>query len=354
MDKSTPKKCDGIRKILHRLFGEFGFKLNIQTDLKIADYLDVTLNLYNGTVSPLRKENQDLRYVDRGSNHPNQVFKHIPKGIEHRLSTNFSYKEIFQRSKQEYEKALKNGGYGIKLEYRDGERSNTQKRRNRPRKILWFNPPYNMEVVNNLGKEFFTLLKRNFPSGNPLYKIFNKDCVKLSYSCMPNINSIINKSNRAKLNKEKNKVIAKCNCRDKVTCPLEGKCKQECVVDKVEVYSDPGDDRNKKIYFGSTQGELKTRYYNHRTSFSHEKYKHNTTLSSYVWEVKHKNGIDPILKWEVIKKCRKYRAGDKDCLLCNEEKLAIASCKSRNMLNQRLEVLNSCKHKRGWLLYNQR
>ena len=59
-----------------------------------------------------------------------------------------------------------------------------------------------MEVVNNLGKEFFKLLKRNFASGNPLHKIFNKNCVKLCYSCMPSINGIINKSNIAKLSKE--------------------------------------------------------------------------------------------------------------------------------------------------------
>ena len=103
MDKSTPKKCDGIRKRLHRLFGEFGFRLDMQTDLKIADYLDVTLNLHNGTVSPFRKRNLNLHYVHRGSNHPIQVFKHIPKGIEHRLSNNSSNKEIFERSKQEYE-----------------------------------------------------------------------------------------------------------------------------------------------------------------------------------------------------------------------------------------------------------
>ena len=45
--------------------------------------------------------------MDRGSNHPNQVFKHIPKGIEHRLSTNSSNKDIFERRKQVYEKALK-------------------------------------------------------------------------------------------------------------------------------------------------------------------------------------------------------------------------------------------------------
>ena len=112
---------------------------------------------------------------------------------------------------------------------------------------------------------------------------------------MPNINGIINRSNIAKLSKEKNNVIAKCNCRDKVRCPLEGKCKQECVVYKVEVYSDSNNKRNKKIYFGSTQGDFKTRYYNHKPSFSHEKYKHSTALSSYVWELKDNKGIDPII-----------------------------------------------------------
>ena len=104
------------------------------------------------------------------------MFKHVPKGIEHRLSNNSSNKEILERSKQKYEEALKNEGYRVNLEYRGRDESSTQGRRNRPRKILWFNPPYNMEVVNNLGKEFSKLLKRNFPSGSLLHKIFN--CVK--------------------------------------------------------------------------------------------------------------------------------------------------------------------------------
>ena len=140
VDKSTPMKCDGIRKRLYKLFDEFGFRLDIRTDLKITDYLDVTLNLYSGTVSPFRKRNQDLRYVNRGSNHPTQVFKHVPKGIEHRLSNNSTNKEIFERSKQEYEEALKNDGYRINLEYRDREESNTQKRGNRPRKCYGLIP----------------------------------------------------------------------------------------------------------------------------------------------------------------------------------------------------------------------
>ena len=44
VDKSTPKKCDGIRKRFYKLFEEFGFRLDVTTDLKITDYLDVTLN----------------------------------------------------------------------------------------------------------------------------------------------------------------------------------------------------------------------------------------------------------------------------------------------------------------------
>ena len=202
LDNSTPRKCDTIRKKLHRLFNGFRFKLEIQTNLKITDYLDITLNLYNETVYPFRKQNQNPHYVNMGCNHPTEVFKHIPNGTEHRLSTNSSNIDIFEQSKQDYEKALKDSGYNIKLSYKNStEISTIYKRKNRPRRILWFTPQYNMEVVNKLGNEFFKLLKRNFPVTNPLHKIFYKNNIKLSYSCIPNINSIINKSNTMKLNK---------------------------------------------------------------------------------------------------------------------------------------------------------
>ena len=68
-------------------------------------------------------------------------------------------KTYLNRPKEDYEKALKDGGYNVKLQYKEiRERTNTQKRKNRPRRILWLNPPYNMEVDNNVGREFFKLL----------------------------------------------------------------------------------------------------------------------------------------------------------------------------------------------------
>ena len=61
---------------------------------------------------------------------------------------------------------------------------------------------------------------------------------------------------------------------------------------------------DKKVYVGLMQGSFKQ-----KTSFAHEIYRHKTSLSNYVWEVKKKFGIDPILKWEIVKRCSKYKGG---------------------------------------------
>ena len=51
------------------------------------------------------------------------------------------------------------------------------------------------------------------------------------------------------------------------------------------------------------------------------------------------------------KKSRKYQAGYKYCLLCMEEKLAVASYnRPWELFNQRSEILNSYRHKKDWLL----
>ena len=51
VDNCTPRKGNVIRKKLHWLFDKFGFKFNIQTNLKITKFLDIALNLYNNTIS---------------------------------------------------------------------------------------------------------------------------------------------------------------------------------------------------------------------------------------------------------------------------------------------------------------
>ena len=93
INNCTPRKRY-IKKELF-FFIKFGFRLDIQANLKITDYLDVMFNSYNGTVSPFRKNDQYQCYINVESNHPKKVFKQIPNSIMIRLSTNSSNKDIF-------------------------------------------------------------------------------------------------------------------------------------------------------------------------------------------------------------------------------------------------------------------
>ena len=94
------------------------------------------------------------------------------------------------------------------------------------------------------------------------------------------------------------------NCIKKENCPLKGECQIECVVYKADVLnlSSNSYNWNDNVYVGSTQGPFKLRYYEHKSCFTHVIYRHKTILSNYVWEVKNKFGIDPILKWEIMKR----------------------------------------------------
>ena len=67
----------------------------INTNLKICNFLDVTLNLTDGTYYPYRKPNNETLYIDSNSNHPPTIIKHLPVAIGRRISDISSSKELF-------------------------------------------------------------------------------------------------------------------------------------------------------------------------------------------------------------------------------------------------------------------
>ena len=69
------------------------------------------------------------------------------------------------------------------------------------------------------------------------------------------------------------------------------------------------------------------------------RYKHETVLPKYIWDMKSSVNTQPELKWEIIKIAPKYSLGAKFCRLCMEEKLAIAINRSIHSLNEQTEVL---------------
>ena len=51
-------------------------------NLSVADYLDFTLNLKDGTYKPYRKPNNETMHIHEKSNHPPNIIKQIPLSIE--------------------------------------------------------------------------------------------------------------------------------------------------------------------------------------------------------------------------------------------------------------------------------
>ena len=89
---------DQLKKNHFKIFKEVGFEIEIKTNLKITDFLDVTFNLTNGKHRLYKNPNDSLLYLNT-FNHPPQVIKYLPISIDKRLNGNSSSEEIFNETK---------------------------------------------------------------------------------------------------------------------------------------------------------------------------------------------------------------------------------------------------------------
>ena len=88
----------------------------------------------------------------------------------------------------------------------------TPSKKVRQRKIIWFNPLYSVNVKTNIGEMFLKLFDKHFLKTSKLHKIFNRNNVKVSCSCLPNFANMIKSHNNRILSEEKTQYQPKCNC----------------------------------------------------------------------------------------------------------------------------------------------
>ena len=122
------------------------------------------------------------------------------------------------------------------------------RRKNRKRKIIWFNPPICWPASINVGKYFLKLVDKHFKHDNKLHKILHRKTLKISYSCTKNIFQIINSHNKDiikdfqdlinnKNNYNNNNCIKKeCNCKSRDNCPMNGLCNLNNVIYQAIIY----------------------------------------------------------------------------------------------------------------------
>ena len=192
------RKWKKIKKRLQKVFKNNGFDVIIECNMKVANYLVANFNLNDDTYRPYQKPDNIIQYIYVESNHPPNIIKKIPNTIEKRLSQLSYNEEIFNKSAPFYEDKLHYSGCKQKLKY-NPVNTKTHSKRNHKRNIIWFNPHSNRNVSTKIDKYFLNLLNKHFPRNHHLHKIFNRDSIKVSYSCTKNMKAIINNHNKISL-----------------------------------------------------------------------------------------------------------------------------------------------------------
>jgi len=202
-----------------------------------------------------------------------------------------------------------------------------------------------------VGKTFLQLIDSEFSSKHELHKIFNRNTVKVSYSCCRNIKQIVNTHNKQLLSTPTQEITAAgCNCRRKDNCPIPGTCLSKSVVYQATVNTK--DAKPDQTYVGLTENAFKTRYTNHLASFKHSSKRNNTELSKHIWTLKDRN-INFSIKWSILKQAKAYDNTTKLCNLCLWEKYFIVCRPELSTLNKRNELVCCCRHAKKFLLnYN--
>ena len=217
-----------------KIFKHNSLQITIETINKIVDFLDITLDLRTATYKPNTKPNSNLTYIHKQSNHPPSIIKNLPKSINKRLSTNSKNAQIFNQActplpppppPPPIHRSPKKNGYNTKLQFdKTYTDKNNEKTKIRKRKITWFNPSFNINVATNVAKTFLTLIDKHFPKNKRLCKIFNRNTIKVSYKCLPNVKQTISNNNHRLLQLHRMKELTQdsklCNCRQKTLAHL--------------------------------------------------------------------------------------------------------------------------------------
>ena len=319
---------------------KLGFNITVEAGATATDFLDVFLDLKRNIYHPFKKPNSKTRYIDKRSNHPSHITKAIPRMVHQRLCLLSKNQDAFINHSSDYIDQLKLSGYDTKkLSYQTV--SITPKKR-RKRNVIYFHPPFCKSVRTNISRMFRKLVIKHFTPDHKLSKIFNKNTLKVSYSCLPNIKATIAAHNKKILSSYTEKPLERlCNCRNSV-CPLDGICLKNNVIYKAEV-SMPAMSTPNTVYIGSTSQIFTKRYYQHVVSFKNKNLANSTTLSRFIHKLKEKT-IDYNIKWSIIYQSHQSSKNLKFCSLCNLEKLAIALAKRSTLLNNRNELVARCMH----------
>ena len=274
------------------------------------------------------------------------VIKQIPKAISKRISDISSSKEIYNQNINYYTDALKCSGYkSISLPHNPAQQRGPDKieKEKRKRKVIWFNPPFSMNVKTNVGKTFLKLLQRHFPKPHLMSNLFNRNTVKISYFCMRSMESVISSHNKQILNPSRE--YFRYNRRVRNECHLDNKYLTPNIVHEAKVSNKANNEC--KRYLGASETPFRERFKNHTRNFKHKSvlnFKSQSGLKSH--------RVTPIVEWSVFKRFNSKTVANHCKPYLTKVFYITQSLRDKKLLNKKSELVNKCRHQNKLLLRN--
>ena len=142
-------------------------------------------------------------YINNHSNHPPSILKQLQSAINKRISKLSCDQETFAAASPLV--SMKTQSYvAIATQTSITWTTTTQPTKAMHRRTARKDPPYSKNVKTNIERNFLNLVDKYFPKSSRFHKIFIRNTLKVSYSCINNIKNTMHKRNHHILGKERN------------------------------------------------------------------------------------------------------------------------------------------------------
>ena len=196
--KDTKTSGSNKKKEMCKIFKKHDLQITIEANKQVADFLDLTLDLRTSVYKPFKKPNKNIPYIHKQSNHPPSIIKNLPKVINTRLSTNSNNVQTFKEAIPPYIEALKKSGYNPNIHFDTEPTKKCNENKTRKGIVTLFNRPpplFQHHCSHHCCQNLPLHDRKHFPKNNKMCKIFNRNTIKVSYSCLPNVKQTISNNN---------------------------------------------------------------------------------------------------------------------------------------------------------------
>ena len=143
--------------------------------------------------------------------------------------------------------------------------------------------------------------------------------MKVSYSCMRSVKSIVKSNNRKILTDGSSREERTCNCPANATLPMNGHCLAKNFIYSVNIPSSLQSYGGKE-YTGVSEPAWKKRLENHKRDTANKRYENSTMLSKEIWKIKDAGGTFS-KKWSLVGHAPAFNPSAGKCNLCLAEAL---------------------------------